>query len=105
MFRTACYEANLGMLSNYEWRNSEALQRITRQGIKLERYGDDILKAARSASAEIFQELADADAGFKALLERWRLFRRDTRRWNNINELPLAEFDESSEGDQPGDQR
>jgi TRAP-type mannitol/chloroaromatic compound transport system substrate-binding protein len=105
MFSTACYEANLGMLSDYEWRNSEALQRITRQGIKLERYSDDILKAARSASAEIFQELADADAGFKALLERWRLFRRDTRRWNTINELPLAEFDDSSEGDQPGEKR
>ena len=105
MFSTACYEANLGMLSDYERRNSEALQRITRQGIKLERYSDDILKAARSASAEIFKELADADAGFRDLLERWRLFRREARTWNNINELPLAEFDDISEGDQPGDQR
>jgi TRAP-type mannitol/chloroaromatic compound transport system substrate-binding protein len=105
MFSTACYEANLGMLSDYERRNSEALQRITRQGIKLERYSDDILKADRSASAEIFKELADADAGFRDLLKRWRLFRREARTWNNINELPLAEFDDISEGDQPGDQR
>ena len=105
MFSTACYEANLGMLSDYERRNSEALQRISRQGIKLERYGDDILKAARRASADIFKELADADAGFRGLLERWSLFRREVRTWNTINELPLAEFENSSDGNLSGDQR
>ena len=105
MFSAACFEANLGILSDYEWRNSQALQRITGEGIKVERYSNEILKAARAASNEIFQELADADAGFRDLLERWRLFRHEARTWNTINELPLAEFDDSSEGDQPGDQR
>ena len=109
MFHTACYQANLGMLSDYERRNSEALQRISRQGIKLERYSDEILTAARSASAEIFQELADADPGFRTLLERWRLFRREARIWNSINELPLAEFDDSRDtslnGAPSGEQR
>ena len=101
MFSTACYEANMGMLSLYERRNSEALQRISRQGIKLERYSDDILRAAQRASQEIFRELADTDAGFKDLLNRWRLFQREARRWNSISELPLAELDDNSEGDQP----
>ena len=101
MFSTACYEANMGMLSLYERRNSEALQRIQRQGIKLESYSDDILRAAQRASQEIFRELADTDSGFKDLLNRWRLFRREARRWNTINELPLAALNDSSEGDQP----
>jgi TRAP-type mannitol/chloroaromatic compound transport system substrate-binding protein len=97
MFSTACYEANLGMLSDYEQRNSEALLRLRRQGIKLEAYSDDILKAAREATDVIFAELAADDAGFRDLLERWRLFRRETINWNRINELPMAQFNTRSE--------
>ena len=97
MFSTACYEANLGMLSKYEQRNSEALLRLRRQGIKLEAYSDDILKAAREATDVIFAELAADDAGFRDLLERWRLFRRETINWNRINELPMAQFNTRSE--------
>ena len=101
MFSTACYEANLGMLSKYEQRNSEALLRLRRQGIKLERYSDDILEAAQDATQEMFAELAAGDAGFRDLLERWRLFRRETLNWNRINELPLALFNTSQEEAQP----
>ena len=101
MFSTACYEANLGMLSKYEQRNSEALLRLRRQGIKLERYSDDILEAAQEATQEMFAELAAGDAGFRDLLERWRLFRRETLNWNRINELPLALFNTSQEEAQP----
>ena len=97
MFSTACYEANLGMLSKYEQRNSEALLRLGRQGIKLERYSDDILTAARDATQEMFAELAAGDAGFRDLLERWRLFQRETINWNRINELPLAQFNSQEE--------
>lgn len=97
MFSTACYEANLGMLSKYEQRNSEALLRLRRQGIKLERYSDDILEAAQEATQEMFAELAAGDAGFRDLLERWRLFRRETLNWNRINELPLALFNTNQE--------
>jgi TRAP-type mannitol/chloroaromatic compound transport system substrate-binding protein len=98
MFSTACYQANLGMLSKYEQRNSEALLRLRRQGIKLEAYSDDILVAAREATDAMFADLAADDAGFRDLLERWRLFRRETLNWNRINELPLATFNTVSEG-------
>ena len=97
MFSTACYEANLGMLSKYEQRNSEALLRLRRQGIKLEVYSDDILKAAHEATGEMFAELAADDPGFRDLLERWRLFRRETLNWNRINELPLAQFNTNTD--------
>ena len=101
MFSTACYEANLGMLSKYEQRNSEALLRLRRQGIKLERYSDDILEAAQEATQEMFAELAAGDAEFRDLLERWRLFRRETLNWNRINELPLALFNTNQEEAKP----
>ena len=75
--------------------------RLRRQGIKLERYSDDILEAAQDATQEMFAELAAGDAEFRDLLERWRLFRRETLNWNRINELPLALFNTSQEGAQP----
>ena len=98
MFSTACYQANLGMLSKYEQRNSEALLRLRQQGIKLEAYSNDILEAAKEATSVMFADLAAGDAGFRDLLERWRLFQRETLNWNRINELPLAKFNTSAEG-------
>ena len=98
MFSTACYQANLGMLSKYEQRNSEALLRLRRQGIKLEAYSNDILEAAKEATSVLFADLAADDASFRDLLERWRLFQKETLNWNRINELPLATFNTSAEG-------
>ena len=98
MFSTACYQANLGMLSKYEQRNSEALLRLRRQGIKLEAYSNDILEAAKEATDVLFADLAAGDASFRDLLERWRLFQQETLNWNRINELPLAKFNTNAEG-------
>ena len=92
MFNTACYEANLGMLSKYEQRNSEALLRLQRQGIRLEAFSKDILEAARDATQEMFSELASNDKTFREIYEQWRHFQRAIVRWNRINELPLANF-------------
>ena len=92
MFNTACYEANLGMLSKYEQRNSEALLRLQRQGIRLEAFSKDILEAARGATHEMFSELASNDKTFREIYEQWRHFQRAIVRWNRINELPLANF-------------
>ena len=101
MFKTACYEANLGMLSKYEQRNSEALLRLQRQGIRLEAFSNDILNAARDATKEMFAELARSDTDFRVLLDQWRQFQRAIIRWNRINELPLANFIANSEGGKP----
>ena len=92
MFSTACYESNLSMHSKYEQRNSQALLKLQRQGIRLEAYSNDILEAAAEASRAMFADLAAQDPSFRDLLERWRLFRDATQNWNRINELPLAQF-------------
>ena len=92
MFSTACYEANLSMHSKYEQRNSQALLKLQRQGIRLEAYSNEILEAADEATRAMFADLAAQDPSFRDLLERWRLFRDATQNWNRINELPLAQF-------------
>jgi TRAP-type mannitol/chloroaromatic compound transport system substrate-binding protein len=92
MFRTACVEANLSMLSRYDQRNAEALQRLRAGTTQLEYYGDPILAAARDASEQLFADLGRGDASFAALHGQWRRFRDQVQEWNRINELSYANF-------------
>ncbi len=86
MVRAASFEANLEMLSRYETRNNEALQRLVESGVQLRRYSDDILEAAQKASFELYDEFAAKDADFKAIYEDWKGFRDRVYAWNNLNQ-------------------
>lgn len=92
MFSTACHEANLTMLSRYDRLNAQALQRLRQGRTQLESFGDPILEQARSASEQMFADMARADQGFAALLNQWRDFRAAVQGWNRINELSFANF-------------
>ena len=92
MFSTACYEANLTMLSRYDSLNARALQRLKAGSTQLEFYGDPILTAARDASEALFADIARGDPGFAALHNEWQRFRREVQDWNRINELSFANF-------------
>jgi TRAP-type mannitol/chloroaromatic compound transport system substrate-binding protein len=92
MFSTACYEANLTMLSRYDQLNAQALQRLQRGRTQLEYFGDPILEQARAASEQMFADMARGDQVFAALLQQWSGFRAGVRDWNRINELSFANF-------------
>ncbi|MFM7264766.1 MAG: TRAP transporter substrate-binding protein [Synechococcus sp.] len=92
MFRTACVEANLSMLSLYDKRNAEALQRLRQGTTELQYYGDPILNAARDASEQLFADIGRRDAGFRNVHEQWRGFRDQVQQWNRINELSYASY-------------
>ena len=92
MFSTACFEANLSMLSRYDTRNAQALQRLQAGSTQLESFGDPILKAARDASEALFADIGRSDKGFAALHGEWRQFRTAVQDWNRINELSFANF-------------
>ncbi len=92
MFTTACYEANLTMLSRYDSLNAQALQRLQKGTTQLEFYGEPILTAARDASEALFADIGRSDAGFATLHGDWRRFRAGVQDWNRINELSFANF-------------
>jgi TRAP-type mannitol/chloroaromatic compound transport system substrate-binding protein len=89
---TAAFEANLEMLSRYETRNNEALQRLVESGVELRRYSDDILTAAQQASLTLYDEFAAKDADFKAIYEDWKGFRDRVYAWNNLNQGSFERF-------------
>ncbi len=92
MFTTACYEANLTMLSRYDTRNGAALQRLLKGGTALVAYDESILKAAQEAAFQLYNDNAAKDPGFRDLFEKWQGFRQELYTWNNVNQFSFARF-------------
>ncbi len=92
IFKTACYEANLNMLSQYDTLNRQALATLIQGGTKLTPYSQEIMQAAQKISFELYEESASKDATFKEIYEQWKKFREEIYRWSAINELSFANF-------------
>jgi TRAP-type mannitol/chloroaromatic compound transport system substrate-binding protein len=92
VLKTAAYESNMIMLSRYDTRNNEALQRLQAGGVQLRGYSDEIMTAAESATFELFDEFAAKDTDFKSLFDDWTQFRDRVYAWNNLNESSFTRF-------------
>ncbi|MEH1811553.1 MAG: TRAP transporter substrate-binding protein [Nostoc sp.] len=92
ILKTASFEANLNMLSQYDSLNGQALTRLLAGGTKLVPYSQEILQAAQKISFELFEENASKDEAFKQVYEQWKTFRQQIFNWNSVNELSYANF-------------
>ena len=92
MFNTACYEANLTMLSRYDTLNGAALQRLIKGGTELVAYDNSILKAAQDAAFQLYSDTAAKDSSFRNLFQQWQGFRQEVYAWNKVNEFSFARF-------------
>ncbi|GAB4378306.1 MAG: TRAP transporter substrate-binding protein [Elainellaceae cyanobacterium] len=92
VFKTAAYEANLNMLSQYDAINGEALKRLVEGGTQLVAYTPEVMTAARQAAFDLYEETASQDATYKEVYDNWKTFREGVYGWNKINELSFANF-------------
>ncbi len=99
IFSSACYHANIDMLAKYDARNRAALQRLIDGGTQLRAYSDEILRAARDASFELYEEFAEDSETFASVFEGWQTFRNNIFAWHSINEWSFANFVEQEEVD------
>jgi TRAP-type mannitol/chloroaromatic compound transport system substrate-binding protein len=90
--RTAAFEANLEMLSRYETRNNEALQRLVDGGVQLREYSAEIMTAAQEATFDLYDEFAANNADFKAIYDDWRGFRDRIYAWSQLNQGAFERF-------------
>jgi TRAP-type mannitol/chloroaromatic compound transport system substrate-binding protein len=90
--RTAAFEANMEMLSRYETRNNEALQRLVDGGVQLREYSAEIMTAAQEATFDLYDEFAASDADFKAIYDDWRGFRDRIYAWSQLNQGAFERF-------------
>ena len=92
IFNTACYEANLTMLSRYDTLNGSALQRLLKGGTQLVAYNNQILKAAESAAFQLYSDISTKDKGFRMVFDQWQKFRQEIAAWNKVNEFSFSRF-------------
>ncbi len=92
IFAAACREVGQWMLARYDALNPPALQRLLAEGVRLEPFADDIMRAARDAAAQILEDLAAADPAYRAIYTHWRKARLESLRWFDTAEAAYARF-------------
>lgn len=89
---TACAEANVTMMAEYDAKNQAALVRLQRGGTQLRRFSNDILSAANKATQELHAENAAKNARYKKVYTQWNGFRASVRNWHQVNEKAMMDF-------------
>ncbi|NCO76351.1 MAG: TRAP transporter substrate-binding protein [Cyanobacteria bacterium] len=96
MFMAAAKEANVNMLSQYNFLNQQSLATLITGGTKLVVYPQDIITEAQKIATAIYDDNSTKDPNFKAIYEQWKTFKKGIIKWNTINELSYANFMASS---------
>jgi len=88
----ACYEANIDMMAEYDFKNPKALQSLVKNGVKLHAFSPEIMKAAHKAAFEMYEEEAAKNPSWKKIYEPWKKFRQDEFLWHRVAEQTLTTF-------------
>lgn len=91
ILETAAGNINNWSLAEFEAKNTQALQEmITKHGVKLRRFPDDMLRAFRKGSQEVIEELASKDPKARKVYEHYRKYQDATRSWSKIAEEAIS---------------
>ena len=88
----ACKATRQDLQAAYDARNPVALQRLVEGGVQLRKFTPEIMDVARSATTEMLEESAAADATYRAVYESWKEFRDASFAWFSTGELAYAEY-------------
>ncbi len=91
-FETACAEANVNMLAEYDYKNPQALMRLVKQGVRLHPFPKDVMDAAKKAAFELYEAEARANPGFAKIYRNWKAFRDMENQWFKVAEASYDNF-------------
>jgi TRAP-type mannitol/chloroaromatic compound transport system substrate-binding protein len=86
-FEAAAAESARVMQARYDARNPEAFARLLAAGVQVRPFPDDVLRAARAASAQLLADEAARDPGYREVYEHWLAFRDRSAQWFRVAEL------------------
>ncbi|AEH45877.1 Extracellular solute-binding protein, family 7 [Thermodesulfatator indicus DSM 15286] len=89
VLRAAARIANVKMMAQYDVKNPPALKRLLEKGVKLERFPDDVIKAAKKEAFDLYEEIASKDATYRKIFEDWKKFKKETSSWLGLNEFAM----------------
>lgn len=83
---TACAAENIFSLGESEWNNAGSLKDlVTNQGVKIKEYPDEIVKAAKSSTIEVMQELSAKDALTSEIVASYQNAAKHLDPWSKIS--------------------
>lgn len=91
-FRAAAAEMNLLTTAGYDHANPLAMGRLLQQGVKLQRYPEDILQAAYAASQAFYAEESGRNPAFAKIYGAWDRYRKNQNSWFSVAETPMDRF-------------
>lgn len=82
----ACASENIYSLGESEWNNATSLKSLVEnEGVELKEYPEEILTAAKSATTEVMQELADKDALTAEIVSSYQKAAQHLDPWSKIS--------------------
>ena len=91
-FEAAAAEANIDMMSEYDFKNPTALRRLVGNGVKLHAYSAEMMRAAQDAAFDLYAEEADRNPAFRKIYESWLKFRGEVMLWHRFAEQTYTNF-------------
>ncbi|MDJ0901340.1 MAG: ABC transporter substrate-binding protein [Xenococcus sp. MO_188.B8] len=92
VLQVAATNANITMLAEYNAKNGKVLQRLNHSGTNFIPFSQEILDAAYQETIAILEDYSSRDRTFREVYGKWRKFRSQIYRWNQINELSFTNF-------------
>jgi TRAP-type mannitol/chloroaromatic compound transport system substrate-binding protein len=81
----ACEAENARGLAEADWQNAQSLKDIeTKHGVRLRRFGDDILAAARRAAEEVLAEVGRSNALARRIYRSYVAARAGSLAWGRV---------------------
>ncbi|KGE78608.1 TRAP transporter substrate-binding protein [Halomonas salina] len=95
----ACRASNLAMLSEFAFRNAEALRTLVDDhGVKLRRFPDDVMAALHESSGQVIQRQVENDEASKRIFEAYRDFQQLVSAFTGIGEFDYLKSREALVG-------
>lgn len=88
---SAAARSNLWMLSEFESKNNEYLQKLIKEhNVQLKKFPDDVIKQLRKYSEEVLAEITEKDPLSKKVYEDFNNFKKKVTDWAKISEIAYS---------------
>jgi TRAP-type mannitol/chloroaromatic compound transport system substrate-binding protein len=94
-FQAASREAHILMTASYDHKNPQALARLMAQGVKLQSFSHDIMKAAYDITQELYAEEAAKNPAWAKIYTEFEKYRRSQNAWFSVAEAGFDRFMQS----------
>ena len=91
-FQAAAFEANVTVMAEYDHKNPIALSKLLQNGVKLQKFSDEILEAAYKASQELYADESAKNPAFKKIYTEFEKYRKTQNAWFSVAEMRMDRF-------------